>query len=1124
MTTRITRIWARVALLLTGLVLPATLAGLAPSAAASHEAPAWTIRSLAQPTDFSAANSGDSYTLLVTNVGNTSATNGGGKAPIVISDIPAPGVNAVHIGGEDLRTHLSENFSCTMPPAGPLQCVDDAEVPIGDTLRVTIDVAVEPGAAGGECKEEGAPSRCVGNSASVSGGGAPAAATSEQTPLRETQAGFGIKDFGLQPLNVDGTPDVQAGGHPYALTTTFDLNTDNQVTTEGVQNHTPEEIRDIVVDLPLGFLGDPQTAPRCSLHALLKTTAETGCQPSSRVGTIVFEAYPGRFRASEGAGSETSAVYNLTPEAGYQAEFGFTYLGSPVFIYARAVRLGSTYSLQVTVPGIPELHTIGTALTLFGEPGQHSGGDGSSAPFFTNPVDCAGGSSPARIEVDTWQHPGVYYSRQTSAFPQLLGCEMLQFQPTLNVQPETTRADEPSGYGFEIEIPQNESSFSPGTPELKDATVTLPPGVSVSPAAADGLDACEATGPHGIDIPTGAYTSGENAAGVRERVGEEVGEGETIGPDGFAHLAAGHCPSASTVGTVELTTPLLGSPLEGHVFLGQPGCGGEGQAGCTEADAADGNLVHVYLEAAGSGVVVKLPGSVSLNSSTGQLTATFTENPQLPVGRIALHLDGGPRASLANPLACGVATTTTDLSPWSSPFTPDGTPASSFAVDWDGRGGAETPCPASPPLTPTVSAGTVSPAAGAFSPFTFTLSRGDRQQYLSRLSVTMPPGLLGMLSSVTLCGEPQAAAGTCSSASEIGMTTVAAGPGTHPFWITGRVYLTTGYGGAPFGLSIVVPARAGPFNLSDVVVRAAISVDPDTSVLTVTSDPLPQIVDGIPLRIQTVNVDVNRPGFTFNPTNCEAHQVTATVAGSLGATAHVSSPFAAAGCRNLPFSPKLTVSTQARTSKANGASLVAKLAFKQDQANSRSVAVSLPRQLPSRLTTIQKACPAAMFEANPATCPVASLIGIAKVTTPVLPVPLSGPVYLVSHGGAAFPDLVLILQGDNVSVQQTASIFISRSGITSSTFANIPDAPLTSFELSLPEGPHSALTATLPASAKGSLCGTTLTMPTTITGQNGAQIKQSTRIAVSGCPKPKAKKAGKADLTVLDHGRTGSQR
>ena len=871
------------------------------------------------------------------------------------------------------------------------------------------------------------------------------------------------------------------------------------------------------MDLPLGFLGNPQSVPRCPLNVLLETNEKTACPPNSEVGTIVIDS-EGTFHASVLPGSFLTAVYNMTPEAGYQAEFGFTYIGIPVFIYARAVRMGSTYGLQVTVPGIPHIHINGTSLMLFGEPTQRDGGSSSASSFFTNPVDCLGGSSPATLEVDTWQHPGVYYSKEAPVYPQLAGCEMLQFSPTLRVQPETTQADEPSGYGFEIAIPQNESPFSPGTPELKNASVTLPPGVSVSPSTADGLVACEAAGEHGIDIPSGGGNPGEAA-----------GEGEVVGQDGFAHLTAGNCPDASVVGTVEITTPLLESPLAGHVFVGEPGCGGAGQAACTEADAADGNLIHVYLEAAGSGVIVKIPGSVSLNRSTGQLAATFRENPQLPVSKIVLHLDGGPRASLANPLTCGAATSTSDLSPWSSPFTPDATPASSFMGDWDGKGGTETPCPASPPLTPSVSAGTVSPTAGAFSPFTFTLSRGDRQQYLSRLSVSTPPGLLGMLSSVPLCGEPQAAQGTCPTTSEIGTATVAAGAGTHPFWATGHVFLTGSYRGAPFGLSIVVPAKAGPFNLGEVVVRSAISVDPNTAALTVTSDPLPQILDGIPLRIQTVNVAVTRPAFMFNPTNCGPKQIAATVAGSLGASVQVSSQFAAASCRSLPFKPTFKVSTAGRASRGGGASLDVKVTSKGGpqpgggEASIKSVKVDLPKQLPSRLTTLQKACTAATFEANPANCPAASDVGSATAVTPVLNHSLIGPAFLVSHGGAAFPDLEIVLQGEGIVLVLDGSTSIKK-GITSSTFRTVPDAPVSSFELKLPMGRWSVLGTNLPGKAKYSLCGQTLTMPTEITGQNGVQIKQSTKIAVSGCPQKKpAKRAGKAKA-ALAVSRGNSQR
>ncbi len=1074
---------------------PAATAFVAP-------APAWTIRSLAQPTNFSSLSnhaceigSGsetcDSYTLIVANVGNEAADREE-NAPVDIADTLPAGISAVHIEGADLAAEGAlRQLHCTLVP---LQCTDPTRIPVDDTLLVTINVVVDAGVAGN-----------VTNSASVSGGGAPAVGASEQTTVRTGQAGFGIQDFNLQALDAGGSSDEQAGGHPNSLTTSFDLNSTNlelinprEPTKREVYYHPAEEPRDVAIDLPLGFFGNPESIPQCPLNVLLKTNEETACPLDSRVGTIALEGSDGVFKASIENGSGTTAVYNVTPEAGYQAEFAFTYLGVPVFIYARVIHTGNTYAVQATVPGIPEIKLVDSSLTLFGEPAQNNGGSSLASPFFTNPVNCQSGTTPARIAMDTWQHPGHWYEAvsEPPAYPSLVGCEMLQFQPSLRVQPDTTRADEPAGYGFEIEIPQNESPVSPGTPELKDASVTLPPGTTVSPAAADGLAACPASGENGIDLPSGNGRPGE------------AGEGETIGPDGMPHLTPGHCPSESTVGSVEITTPLLAEPLEGHVYLARPGCGGAGQAACTEEDAADGNLIHVYLEATGSGVVVKLEGHVSVNRSTGRLTATFKENPQLPFSKLKLHFDGGPRASLANPATCGVATTTSDLSPWSAPITPDATPASSFSVDWDGQGGRASACPATLPFAPTLSAGTVTPTAGAFSPFTLTLKRLDREQNLSRLSVTTPPGLLGMLSSVTLCTEAQANQNACPTASEIGTTTVAAGPGSHPFWVTGHVFLTESYNGAPFGLSVVVPAVAGPFNLGNVRVRAAINVDPKTSALTITSDPLPQVVDGIPLRVQTINVAVTRPGFMFNPTNCEAHQITATVAGSRGGSAQASSPFAAANCKSLPFSPKFTVATSTRSSKKNGASLDVKVAYKPGQANIRSVAVALPKQLPSRLTTIQQACPEKTFAANPATCPAGSLIGIAKARTPVLPVLLSGPAYLVSHGGAAFPDVVLILQGEGVRVDLTGSVNIHK-GITSSAFANVPDVPITSFDLSLPRGPHSALTATLPASALGNLCGQKLTMPTTLTAQNGLQEKQSTKVGVTGCPKRKAKTSTK---------------
>jgi hypothetical protein len=372
------------------------------------------------------------------------------------------------------------------------------------------------------------------------------------------------------------------------------------------------------------------------------------------------------------------------------------------------------------------------------------------------------------------------------------------------------------------------------------------------------------------------------------------------------------------------------------------------------------------------------------------------------------------------------------------------------------------------------------------------------------VTVTTPPGLLGVLKSVQQCGEPQAGQGTCGPGSLIGHATVTAGVGPDPVSTTGEVFLTGPYKGAPFGLSIVVPTAVGPFNLGNVVVRAAIGVDPHTAQITVTSDALPTILQGIPLQVKTANVSIDRPGFIFNPTNCEPLAVTGTLTSAQGATAGVSSRFQAANCAALAFRPGFSVASQGRASKQNGASLDVKVTSGAGQANIGKVAVTLPKQLPSRLTTIQQACPEATFAANPASCPAGSNIGTATARTPVLANPVTGPAYLVSHGGAAFPNLVIVLQGENITLELVGSIDIKK-GVTSSAFDSVPDAPIETFELNLPEGPHSALTTALSAKAKYDLCGTSLVMPTTIAGQNGAVITQSTKIAVTECPKTKTK-------------------
>ncbi|HWY19061.1 MAG TPA: hypothetical protein VNY27_10190 [Solirubrobacteraceae bacterium] len=990
--------------------------------------------------------------------------------------------------------------------------------------------------------------------------------TIERTEERE------IEENGNAGFEFINKPYVftQAGGHPWALTTTGELTTEQagkwpnefeEVLCGCVPIAPTQDPKDIVAGLPAGLLGNPQAVPRCSLALV---TGGGRCPADTQVGWYRL-----------GAGGEdpryVGPIVNVAPSAGESAEFA---LENPAAIQqlltAHLVRTESPvthqreYGFTVATNEIPLVGLFRFELTFWGVPADPShnamrgrtckttnpifplectgGGEVSGvAPvsFLSLGSDCSGGPLTGTLRADSWQHPGTVegghysgFAEATTTMPALTGCNLLSFDPTIETLPDTLLADAPVGLGVNLNVPQSEKPGSKATPHLRDAVVTLPEGLSISPGIVDGIQACDETGAHGINF--------------------DGRESEEKGPSGELQLAPGHCPDASTVGTAEAITPLLPEPVKGHVYLARPGCGGPGQAACTEQDALDGNLYQLYLELGGTGglanegINIKARGFVEANPATGQLTTRFLENPQTPFSELKIRLNGGPRAPLDNPAACGVATTTSDLTPWSAPGTtpegllvagtPDATSSSFFNVDLAGDGLA-TPCPTLP-LNPGFLAETVSPRAGQFTPFTLDLTRQDREQFVKGVQVHTPPGLLGMLSSVPLCEEPLAGNGHCPESSRIGSTTVASGAGSHPFEISGNVYLTKGYGGAPFGLSVVTDAVAGPFNLGLVVVRARIAVDPVDSSLTITTDEtgpyaIPQIVFGVPLRLKRITVNIDRPGFMFNPTNCAGRQITARISGSRNTVASVSSPFAVGGCRTLAFQPHFTVSTSGRTSKRQGASLDAKVAYPPFQAGSQAnisyVKVELPRQLPSRLTTLQKACLAAVFEANPANCPPASMIGIVRSTTPLLPVPLTGPVYFVSHGGEAFPSLVAVLQGDGVRVDLTGTTFIDKHGITSSTFKTVPDVPVSSFELYLPEGPYSAL------AANTNLCNTTSTatvtrkvtrrihghtihqttktkvtkpagldMPTEFIAQNGAVMKQITHIQVTGCNATKA--------------------
>jgi hypothetical protein len=893
--------------------------------------------------------------------------------------------------------------------------------------------------------------------------------------------GVARADLSIEPgeAGFSVTPSSDQAGAHADLTTSFKFVTDSE-------EKAGANLRHVTIDLPPGFVGAPVAAPMCT-QAQLGTQMgySNACPINSQVGTarIVLNLL--------GSGIPIQVpVYNIVPAHGQTADFGFVVAAVVRVNMVFSVRPGD-YGITVTVNDIGgTAEILSNSVTIWGVPGDpghdaergricffevscpNQGGESSGdnpTPFLTNPTECTDKPLTADLRVSSWQ--GAPKTEEATApVGPMTGCEHLAFDPTTTIAPTLTQADSPSGYTIGVHVPQNQTPESFGTSTLRDAAVTLPPGTALSPSAATGLVGCQATGPQGINIE-----------GPESFVLDQYGDPEA---------ARGKCPPASELGSVRIVSPLVSEVLEGAVFLAQPQCGGAGQPQCTPEDASDGKLFGIYLEAEGDGAIVKLQGHVSVDPTTGQITTRFLESPPLPFSEFQLNFFGGPRSPLVNPRSCGSAVMTAQLTPYSSltPAEPFGT----FTV---------TGCKA-PHFAPSFTAGSVSNQAGGYTPLSVTFSREDLEEELGRVTVQTPPGLLGVLSSVTLCPEPQASQGTCPASSQIGEVTASAGAGPDPYYVSGgKVFITGPYDGAPYGLSILEPAAAGPFNLGFVVVRGAIHVDPRTAALTIVSEPLPTVKDGILLQIKTVNVSINRPGFTFNPTNCDPMTVTGTLASIEGSTSSTPNHFQVTNCAALAFKPRFAVSATGRTSRANGAGLDVKLSYPSGslgkQANIRLVKVALPKQLPSRLATLQKACPDTVFENNPASCPAGSRVGSASAVTPIIPVPLSGPAYFVSHGGQKFPELVVVLSGYGVTVQLHGETFISKAGITSTTFKQVPDVPVGSFELKLPQGPDSAL------AANGNLCASKLKMPTTFIGQDGAEIRTNTHIGVTGCARHK---------------------
>jgi hypothetical protein len=1151
-------------LLLTTLAFSAS----ASASAATTPAPGWTLDSVAAPTNFfpSSHNAAcgesfqraniecDTYEVVATNAGGAPSDGG----PVTLSDTLPTGPNGEKlVEVHQVQLFVTTNVNTTRSQGTKIGGIDD-EV-IGSCSPTVVAGAVSCEFAGtfdGTLENEAlrpdtalvmkvyvtvnegvAEATKLTNRAAVSGGGAPPISTESHNEVSSAAAPFGAERFEFYKAGLNGSQETQAGGHPYELTTTIDLNDTFRITPgQGPKEgpYTPgdgtgettdvQDVRDVVVDLPLGFAGSTLAAPECTEAQL---GSEAHCPPDTVVGHLTTEP--------AGPGTDVNGpIWNLAPERGHPAEFGYvdTLKGTHIAGFVSVVPTPQGYVLRFVSSEIPEVILHRITVTFYGDPALRDAETQQlqfekelgravplqvptlQVPFFTNPTACSNGPQVARLWIDSWSHPGQWseggklsstsngptsepvltspgWVQDSSQSPPVTGCNKLTFTPELEVQPTTHEADKPTGLTFGLKLPQTENVNLAATPALKNIRVTFPAGMTVDPSSADGLDTCT------------------NA---------EIGyEGPTLFD--FSQEKP-ECPENSKIGELELETPEIPGVLHGEMFL----------AAQNENPFHSTFATYVVVNDPVTGVVLKIAGELKLNPSTGQITAIFNENPQLPFSNLKLHFFGGPRAELATPAGCGIYTTNSEQEPWSfETGDPLSTPFDSFTIDEDCQTG----------FSPDFTALSSNVQAGAYSSFEASFSRQDDEPELGGATINLPPGMLANVSSVTECSEAQLQAeredvpGGCPESSKVGTTTAGAGPGPNPLFVGGNVYWTGPYNGhgactpgveaecAPFGLAVVVSANPGPFHFGNVVVRQRLFINKETASATDVSDPFPTFLhvvapngetNGIPIKLRRVDVDINRPGFTFNPTNCARATVGGAITSTHGESSTLASPFQTGGCRELKFEPKFSVSVTGKNTKEGGSALTAKVTEPNvpqgTDAGIHSVKVELPVQLPSRLSTLQRACTDKQFNEDPANCPKESKIGMAVVHTPILPEPLIGPAIFVSHGGEAFPSLTLVLQGDGVTIDLVGTTFISSKSITSTTFKAVPDTPFSTFELTLPQGKYSALGTNVPEKDKYNLCGQKLVMPNEFIGQNGAEIHQDTAISVTGC---------KPEIRVVSH-------
>ena len=1055
----------------------------APSVAAASP-PTWKLTVtpdadyfLPGPSDLNAT-----YTIEAENIGDEPTTG-----QITIQDTLPTGIT-----GSAVEFHYSPLIAYDLAGLGfcpsAVECDFPGPFPFsvakGQRLIMVVRVNVAANASGP-----------IENKVKISGGDATEV---EVTASNEVNADppIGFHSFEAPLTNSSKTtPYTQAGGHPYQLVTELNFSTVTEkerssASPGGAFNSPVRDPKDISTELPPGLIGNPQGVPHCSLADFFSRE----CPLQTAVGTVGVR-YEGQ---TQGGLRELAPLYNLQPNGAYPGELGFE--GAFPFIFTAAVRSGSDYGLSITSAGTPEAAINRVRVTTWGVPADPShdalrgktclgglngsaafleqdpteyernceneaglGGEGGGpagveeTPFLTMPTECSGDPLPLRARYNTWQVPSEYVDA-TDPSPAVDGCNVLSFEPTIESRPTTTLADAPSGLEFNLHVPQNEDPEGVATPELKEAVVKLPAGLSVNPASADGLGGCSEIeiGLHSEEPPT--------------------------------------CPKASKLGGVEVNTPLLVEPLTGSLYLATP------------HQNPFGSLLAGYIALEGQGLKIKLPGRFETDKQTGQITAKFLQNPQLPFEDLKLDIFGGARGALRTPAVCGTYQTTSVLTPYSAPESGHlAEPSTTFPTTAAEHGGA---CPTSAgqePHAPRFLAGSETPQAGIYSPFSLKLVRQDGEQEIKGLDTTLPEGLVGKLAGIPYCpdaaiaaasnktGTEEQASPSCPASSEVGTVEVGAGAGPTPLNVPGHVYLSGPYKGAPISLTIITPAVAGPFDLGTVVVRAALYVNPETTQIHAVSDPIPTILEGIPLDVRSVTLKMARPKFTLNPTSCEESHFIGSATSILGTSSPLEQRFQLGGCSALAFKPKLALRLSGHLKRRGHPALTSVLTMPPGGANIASAVVALPPTEILDNAHIKSPCTRVEFAAD--ACPPGSVLGSATAITPLLDKPLEGPVYLMTGFGHKLPDLLVDL-GGQIQITLDGKVDTTKAGGLRTTFATVPDAPVSKFVLKLAGARKGLLQNTVP------ICANPQRASALFSGQNAASVGLSPKLKAS-CPKGK---------------------